>query len=304
MDTDQHTIKSTQEPIQEPTEPIQEPTEPIQEPTEPIQEPTEPIQEPTEPTEPIKTEPVNVIYVFDNSGSMADLLPKAIRNFNTEILADQQKLYSNATDIHGVVPQNKLCLVTLIRFSGCGQIKTIFQDVPIHEIQPIAQDAMCADGMTALRTMIVKVDKMLPTLECPDRKTMIVVFTDGEDTDSHREDSIGRIKEIFAKYEKTKEGDPKHCRSLTLIGSNQDAVLTGGSMGLHPSSALTFCDDNIGDAMSSVGRMLSRVATGNDRTPTVDDFDRVRSCPSSQQTPSSQQPPYGDYDYVQGSDLA
>jgi hypothetical protein len=280
MDTDQHITEPIQEPIQEPTEP-----------TEPIQEPTEPI---------LKTEPVRIIYVFDNSGSMEDLLPKAIHSFNTEILKGQQKLYANATDINGVVPRNQLCLVTLIRFSGCDQIEIIFQDVPIQNVQPIAPDAMRADGMTALRTMIVKVDKMLSNLENPGRKTMIFVFTDGEDTDSKREDSVGRIKEILAKYEKTQKDDPKHCVSFTLIGSHQDAVLTGGSMGLHPSSALTFCDDNIGDAMSSVGRMLSRVATGNDRTPTVDEIDRERSCPSSQQTPSS----YGSYDYVQGSDLA
>jgi uncharacterized protein YegL len=277
----------------------------ITEPTQPTQEPTEPIQDQDqEPTEPILTNPVNMVFVIDVSGSMEDKIKNVIHNFNTEILATQKKIYENAKDINGVVVKSRLCLVTLIKFSGCHQITIIFKDVPIQDIQPIALDSMKADGMTALRTVIVQADKMLPTLECPDRKTMIFVFTDGEDTDSFREDSIGRVKEICARYEKTKEEDPTHCKSLTFIGSNQDAVLTGGTMGLHPSSTLTFCDDNIGDAMFSVGRMISRVATGSDCTPTVDDFDRERSCPSSQQTPSSQQPSYGDYDYVQGSDLA
>ena len=233
-------------------------------------------------TKPIPTDPVNVVYAFDTSGSMEELLPKAIRNFNTEILATQKELYLNATDIDGIVQPQELCLVSMIQFSGCHQITTLFQDVPIQDIQPIAQNAMHAAGMTALRTMIRTVDNMLPNLKYPRRKTMIIVFTDGEDTNSFSYDSVERIQEIFAKYERTKEEDPKHCRSLTLIGSNQDAVLTGGKMGLPQTSALTFCDDNIGDAMSSVGRMLSRVVTGSDNFPSVDDTDRERSCPSSQ----------------------
>ena len=289
MDFNKHITKAMAELNQAPTEPIQAHTEPTQEPTEPIQE----------PTEPIKTEPVNVIYAFDVSGSMEHLLLKAINNYNKEILATQQKLYSNATDIDGVVPQNALCLVTMISFSGRHQIKTIFQDVPIQDIRPIEQDAMVADGLTALRSTIVKINKMLPTLRYPGRKTLIFVFTDGEDTDSEQAHSVWCIKEIFAMYEKTKVENPKHCVSLTLIGSNQDAVVTGGSLGLPQSSALTFCDDNIGDAMSSVGRMLSRVATGDDSSPMVCFDDRIRSCPSRHSQHSQ-----NDYDYVQGSDLA
>lgn len=237
-------------------------------------------------TEPIPTEAVNVVFAFDTSGSMEGLLPKAIHNFNTEILATQKELYLNATDIDGIVQPQELCLVSMIQFSGCHQITTLFQDVPIQDIQPIAQNAMHAAGMTALRTMIRTVDNMLPNLKYPRRKTMIIVFTDGEDTNSFSGDSVERIQEIFAKYERTKEEDPKHCRSLTLIGSNQDAVLTGGKMGLPQISALTFRDDKIGEAMSSVSRMLDRVATGSDHYPSVDDTDRELSCPSSQQTPS------------------
>jgi len=122
---------------------------------------------------------------------------------------------------------------------------------------------------------------------------MIFFFTDGEDTDSSRSDTHEKVKEIFDRYEKSKLEDPKHSTSATLVGSNQDAVTTGKSMGLPRSSALTYHDDAIGSAMTSVGRILSRVAEGSDQTPTVTEIERDESFP----TPSSI-----DYDIIMPND--
>lgn len=226
-----------------------------------------------------KVEPTNIIFAFDVSGSMKDLLPKLVRSFNTEILAGQKKMFAGAVDIDGIVPENELCCVSMITFSGRDHIHVLYTDVSITEMEEIKDGELVADGMTALRTTFVFIDNFLKTLKNPGRKTMIFVLTDGDDTDSLREHSPNVVKEIFQRYERSKTQDPKHCISATLIGSNQDAVVTGDSLGLPQTNALTFNDENIGDAMSSIGRMVSRVVSGADCSPSIIEDDRIRSCP-------------------------
>jgi hypothetical protein len=235
----------------------------------------------------------NVVIAIDTSGSMERYLKKGIETFNSEILASQQKIYADAVDIKGVAATDELCLMTLIFFSGSHDIHVVFQDVPVQNVKPIDSLLYSAHGMTALRDTIVLCDQL--KLKYPERKTMRFFITDGEDTDSKARHH--QVKEIFAKYEKSKIENPDCAHSATFIGSNQDAISKGASMGLNPSSALTYDDDNIGDAMTSVGRMLSRVATGIDQSPMVSEQDRHESCPMSyHSTPN-------DYDIIQTDDL-
>ena len=44
--------------------------------------------------------PTNIVICIDTSGSMADTIANAIKNFNTEILDTQKKLFSNAVDVN------------------------------------------------------------------------------------------------------------------------------------------------------------------------------------------------------------
>jgi hypothetical protein len=242
---------------------------------------------------PKKVHASNVVIAIDTSGSMRQHLRKGIENFNTEILSSQKKIYADAVDINGVAAPGDLCLMTLIFFSGCHDIRVVFQDVPVQNVEPIDPNLYSADGMTALRDTIVLCDKL--KFKFPERKTMRFFITDGEDTDSKARHQ--QVKEIFIKYEKSKIENPDCAHSATFIGSNQDAISQGTSMGLHASSALTYDDDNIGDVMTSVGRMLSRVATGVDQSPMVYEQDRQASCPRSyHSTPN-------DYDIITGTDM-
>jgi hypothetical protein len=240
-----------------------------------------------------KVHPSNIIIVIDKSGSMERYLQKGIENFNSEILSSQQSVYKNAMDINGVVPTEELCLMTLIFFSGRNDINIVFQDVPVQDVKSIDPNLYVADGMTALRDTIVLCDQL--PIRYPHRKTMRFFITDGEDTDSKAKHQ--QVKEIFEKYEKSKIENPNCAHSATFIGSNQDAVSQGASMGLHHSSALTYNDNNIGDVMTSVGRMLSRVATGVDSSPMVSEQDRIESCPKSyHSTPQ-------DYDIIANDEI-
>jgi hypothetical protein len=243
--------------------------------------------------EPKKVHASNVVIAIDTSGSMRPYLRKGIENFNSEILSSQQNTYKDAVDIKGIALPGELCLMTLIFFSGNQNIQIVFQDMPVQDVLPINPDLYRADGMTALRDTIVLCDNL--KFKYPERKTMRFFITDGEDTDSNAKHQ--QVKEIFAKYEKSKIENPDCAHSATFIGSNQDAVSQGTSMGLHTSSALTYDDDNIGDAMTSVGRMLSRVATGVDQSPMVYEQDRIDSCPKSyHSTPN-------DYDVITTTDM-
>lgn len=240
-----------------------------------------------------KVYPSNVIICIDKSGSMQPYLEKGIINFNSEILSSQKKIYQDAEDINGEISSNELCLMTLIFFSSYYDINIIFQDVPIQDVVDIDPKLYKADGMTALRDTIVLCDKL--NLKYPERKTMRFFITDGEDTDSKA--THAQVREIFTKYEKSKITNPNYAHSATFIGSNQDAISKGQSMGLHPSSALTYDDDNIGDAITSVGRMLTRVATGVDQSPVVYEQDRIDSCPRYNSASSK------DYDIISESDI-
>lgn len=240
-----------------------------------------------------KVYPSNVIISIDKSGSMEPYLEKGIINFNSEILSSQKKIYADAEDINGIVSPHELCLMTLIFFSSNNDINIIFQDVPIQDVVDIDPNLYKADGMTALRDTIVLCDKL--NLKYPERKTMRFFITDGEDTDSIA--SHSEVYDIFTKYEKSKIENPNYAHSATFIGSNQDAISKGKSMGLNPSSALTYDDDNIGDAMTSVGRMLTRVASGVDQSPIVYKQDRIDSCPRSYNSSTK------DYDIISDNDF-
>ena len=87
-----------------------------------------------------------------------------------------------------------------------------------------------AEGMTALFDAIIAVAQH--TEAHPSEKLTIVIVTDGEDTCSHH--GVARAK---ASIEAIK-GKPNH--HIVYMGSNQDAVLTGGSLGIPVRSCLTY----------------------------------------------------------------
>ena len=207
---------------------------------------------PSDGNEPHKVAPTNIIICIDTSGSMAGLIGNAIKNFNTEILDSQKKLFSNAVDINGNVPPEDLALMTLIRFSGQEDIRVVFQDMRIQDVKNLDPSEWQAEGSTALRDTIIFADRL--ELKNKDRKTLIFYITDGDDTSSS-EGSLATVREIFKKYERSQE-NMANATVAYFTGSNQDAVQNGADMGINGSTALTFEDGSMEYVMAGISDLI------------------------------------------------
>jgi hypothetical protein len=182
---------------------------------------------------------------------MEDTIANAIKNFNTEILDTQKKLFSNAVDVNGEVPPEDLALITLIRFSGRDDIRVVFQDVRIQDAKHLDPSEWMAEGMTALRDTIIFADRLHRR---NDRKTLMFYITDGDDTDSSRE-SLDEVRRIFKRYEES-QVHPANATIAYFIGSNQDAVQNGADMGLQQARSMSFSDANVDGAMEGISDVI------------------------------------------------
>ena len=196
--------------------------------------------------------PTNIIICIDTSGSMADTIANAIKNFNTEILDTQKRLFSNAVDVNGEVPPEDLALITLIRFSGRDDIRVVFQDVRIQDAKHLDPSEWMAEGATALRDTIIFADRLMNRRN--DRKTLMFYITDGDDTDSSRE-SLDEVRRIFKRYEES-QVHPANATIAYFIGSNQDAVQNGADMGLQQARSMSFSDANVDGAMAGISDVI------------------------------------------------
>jgi uncharacterized protein YegL len=217
--------------------------------------------------------PTNVIICIDTSSSMAPRIEDAIKSFNTEILAPQKQLYSNATDIDGKIPSEDLSLMTLIRFSGRDDIRIVFQDRRIQDVELLDPKAFRANGITALREAIIVADRL--QLKYKNRKTLLFIITDGEDNDSSRE-SEATVREIFERYERSQQNPPTSTIAY-FIGSNQDAVREGAKMGLNKGQTLTYSDDKLAQAMRGMADIISKSAGMRMSIPSITDSIRARA---------------------------
>ena len=199
--------------------------------------------------------PTNIVICIDTSGSMADTIANAIKNFNTEILDTQKKLFSNAVDVNGEVPPEDLALITLVRFSGRDDIRVVFQDVRIQDAKHLDPSEWMAEGATALRDTIIFADRLN---RHNGRKTLMFYITDGDDTDSSRE-SLDEVRRIFKRYEES-QVNPANATIAYFIGSNQDAVQNGADMGLQQARSMSFSDASVEYAMEGISEVIASSA--------------------------------------------
>jgi hypothetical protein len=212
-----------------------------------------PAIKPSDTNEPQKVAATNIIICIDTSASMASTIENAIKNFNTEILDSQKRLFSNAVDIAGAVSPEDLALMTLIRFSGREDIRVVFQDVRIQDVSYLLPGEWRASGMTALRDAIILADGL--QLKSSNRKTLVFYITDGGDTDSSRQ-SLAEVRKIFKKYDDSQQNNMANATIAYFLGSNQDAVQNGAGMGLHSATTLSYADSQVKFGMKSVASII------------------------------------------------
>ena len=171
----------------------------------------------------------DITIVLDRSGSMADVAADTIGGFN-RFLADQQAAPGEAT-------------FTLHQFDD--QYETVYDGVAIKDVKPLTDKTFVPRGNTALndatgRSIIntgARLEK-LPESERP-KKVVFVIITDGMENAS-KEYTLEKVNEMI-KHQKE-----KYLWEFVFIGAEQNAVESGGAMGISSTHSLSNAKNSAG----------------------------------------------------------
>lgn len=175
-----------------------------------------------------------IVVVLDRSGSMSSIKTDTEGGFNT-FIEEQKKLPGR-------------CLVTLAQFDDHYDV--VYSNLPLSDVPKLT---LLPRGSTALfdaigKTVVAKGEE-LAALSESERPAVVevLVLTDGWENAS-REWTGDRVKELVEKQ--TNQYNWK----FTFMGSNQDAVLVGGTLGFTAGNSLTYSGQNVGVAFANAAR--------------------------------------------------
>ncbi|MBD3175682.1 MAG: hypothetical protein GF320_10915 [Armatimonadia bacterium] len=178
-----------------------------------------------------------IICIIDKSGSMDAVRSDAIGGFNS-FLAEQKGLPGEAR-------------LTLVLFDT--QYRVVCDHEPIGDVKPLTPATYVPGGMTALYDAVVRsIDSVgerlagMPEEERP-AHVIMVILTDGLENSST--DYPG-AKGARAVRERIEHQRSTYSWEFVFLAANQDAVLTGGEMGVAANRASTFAADADGVQMA------------------------------------------------------
>lgn len=186
-----------------------------------------------------------IVFILDRSGSMAARISDVIGGFNT-MVADQRKQPGRA-------------VATVVLFDT-GEDTWLHEACPIEGLQDLTRAQYEARGGTALYDAVANAVKRVGArlARTPEErrpgKVVVVIFTDGEENSSveydYRRGGAERLRQVI-EHQKT-----KYNWGFTFIGTNQDAVLEAGKIGVGAGQAIVFANNAAG--ISNVMRAASR----------------------------------------------
>lgn len=161
--------------------------------------------------------PVEIVFVIDESGSMNNLRQDVIGGFNT-LIADQQKVEGAAN-------------VTLITFNS--KVTRRLDQVDLQTVEALTEESYVPGGMTAMNdaigTAIAEVLRDNPA------RAIINIFTDGEENASV-EYTTDQIKALV------EEAKAKGYQ-VVFMAANIDVAKVGTSFGIAKGSMRAFVAD-------------------------------------------------------------
>jgi hypothetical protein len=174
-----------------------------------------------------------IVVVLDRSGSMGSIAQATVEGFN-KFLLEQQNSEGEA-------------FITLIQFDDRYELN--YKGVPVKEAAPlILGESFKPRGGTALLDAIGKTIEELKT----DRDVVFVIITDGEEnrSETFKKEAINKMIESL-----TEEG-----WKFLFLAANQDAIRTGGSIGIKASNSITYSADYDGatNVFASVSSNMSK----------------------------------------------
>jgi hypothetical protein len=178
----------------------------------------------------------DITVLLDRSGSMSWTKAAMESGFN-EFLTKQRAVKGS-------------CNISMHSFDEYGvedqYVEKAIADAPPLQLKP--------RGMTPLNDAIMTtIDKMEGRLKGKKKRVVFVIITDGLENASTKYTSVDVSNKIT---EKKKAG-----WVVIYIGSNQDAIQVGASIGLKKGSALTYKASSVGtqSAMNSLSDATSRI---------------------------------------------
>ena len=200
--------------------------------------------------------------VLDRSGSMGGITTDTIGGVN-HFIAAQQKA--------AIGP----CTFTLVQFNHL--IETIFASKPVAEVPPLTDASYKPSGSTALydaigKTIIATGDWLAhkPEVERPG-KVIFVIVTDGYENASWK---FNQAK-VFDMIKHQRE---VYSWEFVFIGADQDAMATGGSIGVSTSNALNYTKNATGThaLYASLADNAVKMRSGEAQTMAWSDDDKKK----------------------------
>ena len=174
-----------------------------------------------------------IVFILDESGSMADLKSDTIGGFNS--LLEKQK--TEACE----------AVVTTVLFST--ESRVLHDRVPIEHIGKMTEKDYCPSGGTALLDAvggavehIRNIHKYARKEDVPE-KTLFVITTDGMENASRRYD----YETVRGMIQRQQE---KYGWEFLFLGANMDAAAEAGRFGIAPERAATYRCDEAGTALN------------------------------------------------------
>lgn len=181
-------------------------------------------------------------FVVDRSGSMGSIKKETIDNFNEQIgtLKALQEDY----------PEEKY-YVTLCLFDH--EIKTVYKDKPLNEVELLNEDTYIPRGSTALHdaigfTISELRERRVKELKKEENEALIVILTDGYE--NHSKEWRGKkVADLI------KEVDEKDNWTISFIGaSKESAVSAAETLGIQNTS---FVDTSSAESYRKTSKGIS-----------------------------------------------
>ena len=183
-------------------------------------------------TETVNNKPTQIVMVLDRSGSMDSIAKATVEGINSFI--KEQKAAEGTA------------YMTLVQFDNEYQVD--YTSKPLNEVIDLVRgETFIPRATTALYDAIGRTINELKTED----DVIFVIVTDGAENASKEFTQ----KDVFAKIEEKK----KDGWNFLFLAANQDAMKTGGSLGISAKNSMTFNanDDSVGNMYMNFSSKIS-----------------------------------------------
>jgi len=184
---------------------------------------------------------VKIHLLIDQSGSMCSRRLSIVKGYN-DFLQKQKD----------ILVEDEECYVSTYMFSD--MINVLYEDVSLSDVPVLSTEDYEPGGSTALWDSTAFIYKKI--LESEEiARHIVVILTDGEENASRTttKKALAELKQcVSSKAE------------IIYMGSNQDAIANGLDIGADQGTSLNYDDNNLLDAIESLGQAVRRGRTGDD----------------------------------------